>query len=348
MNANSEDRFQRAALALLASAGGRELRPELLGEAKTVLDELHRARIDSLYYLASDTTAVEQRIYDKIGRAQRDAAAHLLGEFDREETPCVLFKGTELNARYFEGHAMHLSLDVDLLVARHDVQIAKKVLYGAGYRQGDVDPETLQLNDADVVEVAALEHEHYELFPFKKVIDIQVDPEEAACVRSLKKRIVWMSEERCRVLLEVDVHHNVAVNVEPEPLFERAVPSALGAGLTLSAADHLWFTASRYYTEVAVHGKDHLRDFAFLVAHLARSIVDWDVVLAAATQYENRPALYYYLTFVDSLAGRRIPGEVLRELEPLRGPRSKDYGWQLAKLFRVMDPSPLASLIESI
>jgi hypothetical protein len=101
----------------------------------------------------------------------------------------------------------------------------------------------------------------------------------------------------------------------------------------------VWITLTRYYNEVALLGKRYLRDFAYIIPILKNEAIDWDVVLSANRSYELHAPLFYYLNFLRSL-GACVPEAVLAETSPLRSERLRDFGWQLGKLFDVLEPSP--------
>jgi hypothetical protein len=115
----------------------------------------------------------------------------------------------------------------------------------------------------------------------------------------------------------------------------------LGQGLSFSDSNQLWLLTSRYYTEVAVHGKSSLRDFAYILPLIACGDLDWDVVLSTARKYGLRSSLYYYLYFMSFLTEGAVPKSVLAELSPDRGNRRHDWGWQLGKLFDLVEAFPL-------
>lgn len=95
------------------------------------------------------------------------------------------------------------------------------------------------------------------------------------------------------------------------------------------------------YTEVALHGRRSLRDFAYMAPWIASGTIDWEVAISATHQYELRPALYNYLWLLDELSGHSIHTEASDELVPLKGSRQRDWGRQLDSLFDTVDPFPL-------
>lgn len=303
------------------------------------LGYLAEKKLDSLYYLASDEAHPRQRLYQRIWSVQREGLGEVLRELERSRVPVAVFKGAEFVAGYFRDQAIACANDVDLLVPRDDLARVKRILFALSYCQGDFDPSTMTVRDADIVEVAALEARHYELYPFKKFIDIEAPADELQIVGDLGGRVAWRVGEKCRVLVEVDVHFRVAIDIPAEPFFEHAVPSSLGLGSTFCVTDHLWFQTSRFYQEVALHGKTSLRDFVFIGMLLRDRRVDWGRLVSIAESYSLHSSLYYFLVYMDAIVGG-LPGEVKVALEPTRGPRHHDWGFQVGKLLGYVEQPP--------
>lgn len=310
-----------------------ERRDELLRHGLPLIPQLRAKRIDSLLYLACARDDPAQRVYDKVWTIQRRAAHALLRELDASGVYTVVMKGAEIVERFFGGHGLTFLNDVDLLVARDDIQAIKRILYANGYAQHLFNRDRQALLPRDVREIAEIEAAHYELAPFNRLEEIELDDDEAAFVRAWDWHPVWAVGQRFFVVAEFDVHYAVAFDVPGEEFFPRCVPSALGAGRSMSLADQLWFVTSRFYNEVGASGKATLRDIAYLTAVLAGGGIDWDVVVDAAERYDLRPSLYYYFCFADWLAGGGVlPSWVVQRLRPSLGARGRDWGWQLAKL----------------
>lgn len=312
------------------------------------LEELAGVKLDSLYYLARDPDAPRQRLYDAVWRIQREAVREALASFAAAGVATIVFKGAELLERYYRPHGLSLLVDFDVLVARERLVEAQRILFGLGYRPA-VYRRGEGLVDRDIGAIATIESGHYQLPSFMRVAEPKLDPDLVGLARELGETgdgPLIRDGDRLAVVVECDVHHRVATDVDTAPLFERAVPSALGAGSTLGPADHLWFTLSRLYVEVALHRKRSLRDFAYLLPLVAEGGVDWSVVLeaGAGAETELRPHLYYFLSFVRELLGGGVPAEVLDGLDPTQGSRDHDWGWQLGKLFSTVEPSPLQAI----
>ena len=303
------------------------------------LPMLRERGIDSLWVFAHGVDDPVQRVYDKVWREQLRLAAEFDAAMRSERIPCLALKGLPLAARWFGGRALGCMGDIDVLVPREDILRTIAVLYALGLRPRYFDADAGRMRDRDIAEMAAAEARHYELVAYNRCVALELDDEELAAARSLKRNSLRMIDGRPVAIVELDVHHGVASDLDSGEFFERAVAPATGMR-TLSDADHLWFGLSRLYAEVALHGKDSLRDFAYLAPLVTRGEVDWRVVVDAAARLELRPALFYFLGFVQHLAGGAIPAGVLDELDPRKGLRYRDWGWQVGRLLGRLDPSP--------
>ncbi|MFJ3519785.1 nucleotidyltransferase family protein [Streptomyces sp. NPDC090131] len=244
----------------------------------------------------------------------------------------LTFKGGELIPRHFPGHSIGLVADADVLVERGQIETVKAVMYGLGFRHATFDVSRGVMRDRDLRDVAKIELHHYELAPFVKSVET-TDPVVVALARAHDAHPVYSLAERAVLVTAIDIHHNVALDADPSMLFERAVPSSLGKGETLSSADHVWLNLSRYYNEVAIHGGTSLRPFAYTIPEMAAGTVDWDVVEQVAHDLELGSTLSYFLRFCDQLLPGRIPAATLQAVHDSTASRVRDWGWQLAKLF---------------
>jgi hypothetical protein len=338
---------RRAAELLALSPHIADLSPEqqaALGEIPAEdMSELARIRLDSLVHLGCGGDSPRQRLYDAVWKRQRAALLETVEALASASVRSLIFKGAEHLERWYDSRSLSFLGDVDLLVDRPDIVEVQRVLFGLGYRPGGYVPGE-GWADRDIADVGKIEAEHYQLPPFAKTVDFELDDELLAELPEDGQRPVFRAGERTLLLLELDVHHGVATDVEPEQFFERAVPSTFGVGSTFCAADHVWVTLSRLYVEVALHDKRVLRDFAYLVPLIAGSEVEWPVVVQVAESMELRPHLFYFLSFVDLLAEGSVPADVLAALDPALGVRDHDWGWQLGKLLGTSEPSPLRAL----
>lgn len=303
----------------------------------TDIDRLVESKIDSLLNFALSEIPARQRLYEKVWATQRDVLREAVSALDSASVSSLIYKGAEFFARCYVSRPLSIVNDIDLLVGEPQVSAVKKAMSTYGFQQARFEPISGSLVDVDAAELASIEDRHYELVPFRTTRTLHLDNEELEIARQWNKHPLWVVNDTAIVVAELDVHHSVAADLPGDEFFARAMPSSLGFGQTMSVADLVWLTTSKYYTEVALHGKTSLRDFAYIAPLLGRPELDWDVVLAATNEYELRPSLYYFLSFLDMLAGNVIPPEVLVQLNPTNGMRYRDWGWQLAKLLGGVD-----------
>lgn len=306
-------------------------------------DRLRAMKIDGLFRAADPRSGLLQSAYARIEAMQQASAAEAVQALLARDVTPLAFKGIDLTPRYFADGSPSAMNDIDLLVKRDEIGRARTALLGLGFRQAYFDETRGALVDADIADIADVERMHYELYPFRRILPIDFEPAVAAELRAspAKQPLVFDDEGGAWLVDEIDLHHSVALDVDPQPLFARARRSVVPGALALDAADHLWLITSRCYNEVALHGKRSLRDFAYIVGILRHESVDWSRVLAVASEYEMRPALYYYLRFADSLFSNRVVDpEVWSRLDPRQGSRARDWGWQLACLFDTLDAFP--------
>jgi hypothetical protein len=341
----------RVALALLSWWGrgarlGRADRERLWQAGAPCLDALAERCIDSLLYWASEIDAPAQRIYDRVHAAQRTGAIRVLAALTGAGVDTLVCKGAELVPRLAGDRALHAANDTDLLVDRGQLDRARRVLHELGYVQAGLDGATCGLVDLDPRVIASAERGHYELFPFRALVDLEVTAEERAAARELCRGPLWeriwvTDDERTVLALEVDLHFRLAHRWDVDRLFARAVPSCLGVGRTLCTTDHVWFLALRYYNELAEADHRSLRPLALLVRLLSAPDIDWGLAQRVVVALHHAPALYYVLSLLERLAPGHVPPAVLAALDPAIVDRRNDHGWRLARCLGFVDPFPL-------
>jgi hypothetical protein len=254
-------------------------------------------------------------------------------------------KSGELIPAAYGDHGLDLIGDVDLLLPRSDMNRARRVLSAAGFRQAYFEPAQGELVDRDLADIARIEAVHYEMAPFLKIEPLgQVSPEFAQMARERDRNPVRKHNDELFLVIELDIHHNLAADIEADGFFERSVPSCHGVGRTLSAADHLWCILTRHYAETALHGKRSLRPLAYAAPLISAEQMNWDIVGKVAAELELGATLYYYLATLDRLAPGHVPRELLHGLHPSRSSRARDWGWQLSGTLGLVDPFPVAAL----
>ncbi|UQE03632.1 nucleotidyltransferase family protein [Bradyrhizobium japonicum] len=340
--------WSKRAIALLNAGIGRGSGRSSLGaldDYRPHLAKLKDKRIDSLAYLHFGANSAEQRLYDKLWNIQLNVLREVITRCtERGITPYV-FKGVEFLLSCFESRSLGMLFDVDLLVARDDIEEVKAISHAVGLRQTIFSREKQVLVGRDVADIARLESNHYELAPFSQMFRLDLADDELEIARQWDQHPIYVTEgNEAIAVVEVDIHHRVALDIESEPLFARATASAMQPALTLSSGDLIWFTVSRFYTEVALNGKRSLRDFAYIAEFIRSKEVDWDVVLGAAVEYDLAPSLFYFLSFVARFDGVHVPADLLEKLTPIGKRRQRDWGWQLGCLFEFVEGYPLQGI----
>lgn len=303
------------------------------------LAALTERKIDTLYYLQYESAASAQSLYDKVWKAQRAALQEVVAAFSASDVVPIVVKGAEFINRFFCGRSIGLMNDIDVLIQRPHLGCAKRVLHEQGFSQSYFAKEQMALVERDVSDIATIEAAHYELAPFCRLDELDLSDDELAIAAGRLGHPLWIIDGVAHAVVEFDIHHGLASDIESERFFQHLIPSSWPGASTLDLGDHLWFTTSRYYNEVAYQGKRSLRDFAYLIA-LCRSNPDWNKVVRAAHDYRLYPSLFYFLMFVEQLTGQ-VPSDVLRETNPLTRERLRDAGWQLGPLFDFIEPIPL-------
>lgn len=330
----------RRAILLLARLAGDQRADERLTPApfpSTGFTWLMHRRIDSLL----DANPL-QPVYDRIWARQRAALLEALAELERNGVETLTFKGAEFHFRYFPDRALGGMADLDILVCDGQLEAARRVLLALGYRHGVYDRPANAIQWLAADEVAAVEARHYQLAQLMRVEPFEVSPGEAAVLESERVPIpVWRGDDGSwRLAVNFDVHRDVAANVPGTPFFTSADPAVHGIGLSMSTSDLVWFTASRYYSEIGASGKRSLRDLAYLIPAVDDAL-DWDPVVRAAERYALGASLFYPLAFLRGAFGAAVPDEALEASLPTKTSRQRDWGWQLGVLFEFVEPMPL-------
>jgi hypothetical protein len=338
-----EPSWQEVAIELIRRRAGHE--PRLSAHAleragQRHFTDLSRKLLDSLYLVTCELDHPKQRMYQALWDAQRAEAREVVTELVGLGIDAVAFKGVEIGARYDRGRAIGMRADVDLLVPREALWTARQVLSRRGYVQGSYRPETRDWGYMDPIAAAQYEATHYELLPFAKAIPVD-GLDAAACDQARNSRQFCVHEDVTLALVMFDVHHNLSMNFDPGPVLERRVPSALGVGSALCAADHLWFMIQRHYTEVAMGIGRELLPLASIAAIVRDPDVDWSLLLRNAQEHRAIAACYYWLTFFQRIAPGAVPSVVLDELRRHRHESPRDWGWQLGPLFDIEEPFPV-------
>ena len=315
-----------AELSTMGEDGRAEGAPRIEAPAWLV-GELDAANIDSLYYrLAGRLDAPQQQIYQLLRDRQRELIARVADELGSCGIAVVIVKGAELVEWLLDGQAVSTQTDVDILVPREQIEQTRAILLGLGYAHGEYDFADEAIAELDADAIAAYEAQHIELYPLCRVVPFKAEiPGVSEANKADLLPFFW--SRRGGVFLEaLDVHHTLLLGSDAAPLFDRAVPSRFVGAKTLSATDHFWTTAVRFYLEAGPSDDAaNIRDLAYLMLLLRRESIDWDLVIDAIEHYDIRPTLFYTLRVLDSL-GASISAFVFERLHVHRGSVRLDHG----------------------
>lgn len=326
---NSHAQLDQAARLSIASQSG------------VFLPELRRRRIDSLLYFFEGTTTPLQQVYNAGWAIQRSNLVTVLQQFTENDLQAIVFKGAEHIEQHFGSENLSGIHDVDILVQREDLPGVKAILYGLGYRQAALDTDSGRLIDVDALDVAQFEaNSRFELHSFSRVDHFPVTPEQRALSTIWNRKPFLPLDNDALVTTSIDVHYSIGEQFDVGSAFRRSMPSSLGYCQTLNPADHLWFTASKYYREVILTGRYGLREFAYVAKMANDPALNWDLVIKNARETNTCPCLYYVLSFLARIESITISPDVLAALNPLTNDRRNDFGWMVGRLLQVADPPP--------
>lgn len=202
----------------------------------------------------------------------------ILKLFEQDGIPTIALKGPVLAQWGYGDLALREFSDLDLLVRREQVAVAKNVLIRAGYRLRS----GLHCSSP------------------------------SALLRSKDGELIFESETRG---INVDLHWRLfpdyfPESLDPEELWENLTSVSLGgrAVPTLSPENTLLF--------LAAHGGKHRWECLVWICDLAvvlnRTIIDWNRLLARARQAHIERMLLVGLQLASGVLGAELPHEVLR------------------------------------
>ncbi|MCH9685295.1 MAG: nucleotidyltransferase family protein [Deltaproteobacteria bacterium] len=284
------------------------------------------------------------RLATRLWQAQRRALVELGQWFDDDGITAIVLKGSDHIERYCGSQPLGTHADIDVLVGRQALGMARRRLYSQGYVQAVYDPEGHTWVDYDGLEAMRIEATHYELLPFVRVERQELTTDDVEALRDLPPRTHRMLEHRGihisgdTVVLQVciDLHHGLFKDDDPGPLFERAVDSPFAKSmLGLGPTDDLWICLHREYLNVASRARTSPKGLFYCAKLAGAPGVDWDQLIERATA-RDMPGLYYWLSFINALADQQpVPAEALAHLRELKRNSRCDWGWQLERVLGV-------------
>ena len=266
------------------------------------------------------------------------AEAHDVARHLGEHAPLTqFFKGIQL-CTYYDRDLVRSMWDIDLISSLDTLDHAVSALQAAGYEQGYMQEPTLVESGGSVrlnltptrgSSVRWIRDNHHQLHPFFKLLDVTG----RAPNESLWPRKILRHGERVYLLLDIDLHFNLASGMAQEDVFfGDARPFELsGEQLPgVSAEIYVFFLCGRtYYEPIAFRGRD-IRYFVDLMTILSKfkGDLDWDRVFYLGEKYGSFAALYYGLMHANRLSdGQLVPERVIaRAGRDLLANRKYDLG----------------------
>ena len=219
----------------------------------------------------------------------------LLKRFESERIPVIPLKGPALAETLYPDPALRPCTDLDLLIRREHLDSVDNLLLGLGYRRL-ADAHSFQFDIA--FDRATL---------YEAPSGIHVD-------------LHWglVSDPR----YSWDEREGLAV-------WDRAVRVRVAGqeALGLCPEDLLLYLAVHLAVHHALVGLLWYYDLYLVIERWADTL-DWEALIARASRWRVRAALYWALLELEMLFGTRAPAQVMARIEP-QGPRAAAMGWLL-------------------
>lgn len=221
----------------------------------------------------------------------------LLRRFEGERIPVIPLKGPALAETLYPYPALRPCSDLDLLIRRESLDRADHLLLGLGYHRL-ADAHSFQFD---------LAFDRATLYEAPSGIHVDLhwglvsDP-----------RYSWDEREGLTVwdrAVQVRVAGEDALGLCPEDLL---------LYLAVHLAVHHALVGLLWYYDL------------FLIFERWAGTLDWEAVVARASRWRVRVALYFALLELEALFGARAPAGVMARIEP-RGPRAAVMGWLLRR-----------------
>jgi hypothetical protein len=315
--ATAEQTLLSAARAYLDAETARDLLPDagaLLAWPR-LLERAEGERVAALLYALTRTLEVPAPVAARLRSAWLAfGRQHLLGvaalralldAFEGASVPVIPLKGPALGEALYAEPGLRPFTDLDLLVRRADVPRAVELLATLGYRP--------------------LEYERplaYDLAYATAACFVPADPQPGRFPIDLHWNLVSF------------VAGNTPATLDAEELWPRAVVDARWGRpvLALGREDLLLYLALHLAVHHPLEGLAWQLDLALLLRRQGTGI-DWDEVVARASRWCLRSAVYFALKRVEDRFAAGVPAPVLSRLRP-RGPR----GAWLDRLARLDEP----------
>lgn len=212
--------------------------------------------------------------------------ARILTALDQVKVLVLLLKGAALARTVYPDPALRQMGDLDLLIHRDDLELARQTLETLGYVHQPEPPQRFN--------------------PFNTEFTGEVSFLHTAGGHSTLVELHW-------VLLPSDWLWRT-ITLDRQALWARAVSLQVGdvTALSLAPEDAL----AHVCLHLAMHGFSHLRGYTDIVQMIEAGQVNWDVFVERVQQSRIRVACYFPLWWAKQAWSVPVPGEVLRALRP--------------------------------
>lgn len=279
-----------------------------------------------------------------INETQMRLASEINEIFLQNDVPVRWIKGVEVALSSYPLNVYRIMFDLDVLVPPPALFKAKLVLEEAGFAQGEPIAETLIIKPISASDISMIETSHYETAPyflFHECPDLILHSE--ILDTYISKNLVNIVGERAYITMSIDVHFNLAPDIELCDIWK--TPSKLsnhGYGM-LDCHDlttSLWFHASRGYQETFQANQPRIRQFLDVLAIIGshENQIDWPELERICVKYNLYPSIFYPLTHAANLLPEKISMDLLKRINPLvnTNRRQGDFGDWLPRLLNYL------------
>ena len=227
-----------------------------------------------------------------------------------EGLPVVVLKGAAYILQSQEFSRGRIPNDVDILVARKDLDAAESALLAAGWR----------FQAADAYAERYYREWSHELPPLRF-------PGHA---------------------LEIDLHHTISpvtsrIRPNNDLLFSGTQAVCGSRFLTLHPGDQIIHAAIHLFQDSELSGRlRDLIDFSGLLTSAIRSDTDWDELVCRAREHGASDTLWYALHFVQQWLGTHIPADLTLVAPPAWRVRAMD--WMVSRIMAPVLPGSQTGL----
>ena len=237
-------------------------------EDVTLLPERALKNLRAQYYA---NIARNMRLYDELNK--------ILGSFKNEGIDVVVLKGAALAEVVYNDISLRGFNDIDILVLKNDLNMAKNVAIAAGYTLENIhSPE------------AFMEEFGYNLHYIK---DITLE-------------IHWDIARR--------IGNEQYTNIDINEVWDNAIPMKISNNdcKMMSPEDMLLHLS----IHLAGHRYGRLIWLCDIAEIIRYYDINWEKLILNAKKYRTKAYVYYTLYFTSELFGSEVPSRVLKELRP--------------------------------